>query len=127
MSTELSKFSLNISTVYITSSVSLIKMYCRIFFRLHSMLFYGVETWYMRLYKKDLKNVAVPYHKVFKRICGRNSYDSNHECLEQVNLSIFQDLFVKKQIQFTFRLFHSRSLCLSSYKYCFRYGSLFCK
>ena len=39
------------------------------------------------------------YHKAIKRICGRNSYDSNHECLENARLpilSIFllENLFV---------------------------------
>ena len=33
----------------------------------------------------------------------------------------------KKQIHFTFRLFHSRSPCLSNHRYYFRYGCLFCK
>ena len=77
--------------------------------------------------KKDLKNISVPYHKPSKRICRRNSYNSNHERLEQVNLPILKHFLAKKQIQFTFRLFNSRSPCLSNHKYYFRYGSLFCK
>ena len=32
-------------------------------FRLHEILFYGAETWYIKLIKKDFKKVSVPYHK----------------------------------------------------------------
>ena len=39
---------------------------------------------------------SVPYHKTIKRICGRNSYDSNHEALEQVDLPIFKRFLAKK-------------------------------
>ena len=59
-------------------------------FRLHAMLFYGAETWYIKLNKKDLRKISVPHHKAIKRICERNSYDSNHECLKQANLPIFK-------------------------------------
>ena len=59
-------------------------------FRLHAMWFYGAETWYIKLNKKDIKSISVLYHKAITRICGRNSCDSNHECLEQVNLPIFK-------------------------------------
>ena len=60
-----------------------------------------------------------------KRICRWNSYDSYHECLDQVNLHIFKHLLAKKQIEFTFRLFQSRSPYLSNHKYYFRYGFFF--
>ena len=96
-------------------------------FQLHAISFYDAETWYIKLNKKDLKNISVPYHKAIERICGRNSCDSNHECLEQVNLPIFKNFLGKKQIQFSFRLFQSRSPCLSIHKYYFRYGFLFSK
>ena len=91
------------------------------------MSFYGAETWYAKLNKKYLKNISVPYQKAIKRICGRNSYDSKHECLEQVNLPVFKHFLAEKQIQFTFRLFHSGSQCPSNHKYYFRYGTLVCK
>ena len=96
-------------------------------FRLHAMSFYGAETWYIKLNKKKPKNISVPYHKAIKRICGRISYDSSHECLEQVNLPTFKHFLAKKVIKFTFRVFHSRNPCLSNHKYYFTYGSLFCK
>ena len=85
-------------------------------FRLHAMSFYGAETWYIKLNKKDLKNISVPYHKAIKRICGGNSYESIHECLEQVNVSLFKHFLAKKQIQLAFRLFHSRNQSLSNHK-----------
>ena len=40
---------------------------------------------------------------------------STHERREQVNLPIFKNFLVKKQIQFTFRLFHSWSLRPDNY------------
>ena len=91
------------------------------------MSFYGAETWYIKLNKKYLKNISAPYHKAIKRNCGRNSYHSNQEFLEQVFLLIFKHFLAKKQYRFTFRLFHSRRPCLCIYKYYLRYGSLFCK
>ena len=75
----------------------------------------------------DLKNISVPYHKAITLVCGRNSYGSNRECLEQVILHISKHFLANKQIQLTFRLFHSRSPSLSIHKYYFKYGSLFCK
>ena len=39
--------------------------------RLHAMSFYGAETWYIILNKKDLKSISVPYHKAIKRMCGK--------------------------------------------------------
>ena len=65
-------------------------------FRLHAMSFYGAETWYINLNKKDLKNTSVPSHKAIKRECGRNSYDSNHECLEKVNSPFFKHFLANK-------------------------------
>ena len=76
-------------------------------FQLHTMSFYGVETWFIRLNEKDLKNIAVPYHKAIERICARNFNDSNNECLEKLYIPIFKHFPVKKQIQFTFRPSHS--------------------
>ena len=58
-------------------------------FRVHAMSVYGAETWCTELNKKDLKNISVAYNKAIKRICVRNSYDSFHECLEQVTLPNF--------------------------------------
>ena len=68
-------------TLYITNLVLLIKMICYTFLNnmqcRFRMLKPGIQN-----SKKCLKNFSVPYHKAIKRICGRNSYESNHECLE---------------------------------------------
>ena len=58
---------------------------------------------------KDVERAKLA-HKAIKRICGINSDDSSHECLEQVNLPILKHFLAKKLIQYTFRLFQSRSL-----------------
>ena len=55
------------------------------------MLSYAAETWYIKLNKRDLKNISVPYHKAIKRICGIKFNDNNHECLKH--------FLAKKQIQ----------------------------
>ena len=94
-------------------------------FKLHAMSFYGTETWFMKLYKKDIKKVAVPYHGAIKRICGRSWYDSNHECLEYAKLRIFKHLLAKKIICYAHKLFSSKSPCLSAHRYYFRHMSIF--
>ena len=43
-----------------------------------------------------------------------------------MTLPNFEHFQAKKQIQFSFQLFHSRSPWLSNNKYYFRYGSYFC-
>ena len=96
-------------------------------FRMHAMSFYGIETWFMKLSKKDLNNISVVYHKAIKRICGRNSYDSNHECLEYARLSIFKHLLARKFICYAHRLFTSKSPCLMIHKHYLKYNSVFRK
>ena len=65
-------------------------------FGLHAMSFHGAETWYMRLNKKNLKNISVPYQGAIKRDCVRNWYANNRECPEQVNLPVFKHSIAKK-------------------------------
>ena len=57
--------------------------------KLHAMSFYGVETWFIKLHTKGLNNTPIAYDKAIKRTCNRRAYDSNHDCLERVNLTIF--------------------------------------
>ena len=84
-----------------------------------------IRFWYP--FKKLTNGIHVHVILLNITLRRRNSYDINHECLEQVNLPIFKHFLAKKQIQFSFRLFHSRSPCLSNHTYYFRYGSLFNK
>jgi len=39
---------------------------------LHAMCFYGVESWFFKLFKKDLNKISIPYHKAIKRIYKRS-------------------------------------------------------
>ena len=80
------------------------------------MSFYGVETWLVRLHTRDLTIISIAYHKAIKRMHNKIPYDSNHECLEKVNLPIFKHLVAKKLINFAFSSFQSNSLCLSNHK-----------
>ena len=89
-------------------------------FELHDMSFYGVETWLMKLYAKDLNNISIAFHKAIKCMCNKRQYDSNHECLERVNQPICKHLVAKKLFNFAFSLFQSNSQCLLSHKYYFR-------
>ena len=68
----------------------LIEMYCYIFRDYIQCRFTVLKPGIQNSIKKYLKNISVPYHRAIKRTCGRNSYDSNHEYLEQVNLPIFK-------------------------------------
>ena len=61
-------------------------------FKLHDMSFYGVETWFMNLHTKYLNKISIAYHKARKRMCNKRPHDSNHECLERVNLPNFKHL-----------------------------------
>ena len=78
---------------------------------MHAMSIYGMETWFINLHKKDLNNMSVVYHKPIKRTYGRNSYDSDHECLEYVRLPIFKHVLARKFICNAKRLFTSKSPC----------------
>ena len=101
-------------------------MHCYIFSDYTQCRFIAL-TRYIKLNRKHLKNILVPYHEAFNRICGRNSYDSNHECLEQVNLLTSKHLHASKQIEITFRLFHYLSPCLGNHKHYLKYGHLSCE
>ena len=68
--------------------VLLMKMYCWFFSDYAQRKFFVLKPG-IRSLKEYLKIISVPHFKAIKRICGRNSYDSNHECFEQVNLPIF--------------------------------------
>ena len=74
-------------------------------FKLHAMSFYGVEL------------CLIAYHKAIKRMCNKIPYDSNHECMERVNLPISKHLVAKKLINFEFSVLQLKSPCLSSNKY----------
>ena len=69
-------------------------------FTMHVMSFCCIETWFLKLPTKDFTSISVAYHKVFKRICSRISYDSNHECLEYACLPIFKHFPTRKFICF---------------------------
>ena len=90
-------------------------------FRMHAMSFYGIETLFKKLHKKVLNNIPVVYHKAIKRNCGRNSYDSNHECLEYAHLPIFKHYLAKNFICYALRLIRSISPCLMTHKHYLKY------
>ena len=81
---------------------------------MHAMSFHGTETWFMKLHKKYLDNISVVYHKAIKRICCRNSYDSNHECLEYTCLSIVKNFLGRKFICYAHRLLPQKAHVLCS-------------
>ena len=92
-------------------------------FRMHVMSFCGIETSFKKILKKDLNNISVVYHKAIERICVRNSYDSNDECLEYARLPIFKHFLVRKFICFAHRLFTSKRPCLMVHKHYLKYKS----
>ena len=79
----------------------------------------------MKLHKKDLNNIPVIYHKAIKRICSRNSYDSNHECLKYAHLPVFEHFLAIKIVCYAHRLFTSKSPCLLIHKHYMKYNSVF--
>ena len=73
---------------------------------MHALSFYGMETRFIKLHNKDLNNIPVVYHKTIERICGRNSYDGIHECLEYAGLPIFKHFLAREFICYAYRVFH---------------------
>ena len=65
------------------------------------------------------------HHKAVKLIWGRNSYDSNHECLHYARLPIFKQLHARKSICYAHRLFTSKSPCLTMNKHYLKNNSVF--
>ena len=116
----------NNSTLYIRISVLLIKIYCCIFSDDTQCCFMVPKPRVWSLIKK-MRNFSMASHKTMKRFCGRNPYDRNHECLEQLNLPYFKIFIPKNQVQFTFRLLLFQSSCVGNHKLYLRYGYLFCK
>ena len=112
---------------YTKISVMLIPTSCYIFFRMHAMSIYGIETWFMKLDKKDLNNILVVYQKAIKHICGRNSYSVNLECLEYARLPTFKHFLVRKFICYVHRIFPPNSSCLMIHKPYLKYNSVFQK
>ena len=69
------------------------------------MSFYGVKTWFMKLYTKDLNNRSLASYKGIKSMYIQRPYENNHECLERDNLPILKYFVTKKVINFAFSLF----------------------
>ena len=63
-------------------------------------------------------------HKAVKYFCGRNSYDSNHECLEYPRLPIFKHFLDRKCICYAHRLFTSIRPYLMVRKHYMKYNSV---
>ena len=79
----------------------------------------------MKLHSKDLNNISVVHHWAIKPICGHNSYDNYHECLEYARLPIFKHFFGRKFKCYAQKLFTSKSPCLMNHKHYLRYNSVF--
>ena len=103
---------------------------------LHNNKHPNVEVMIFRDFTDSICNklICSKTWKTFQYLTIKLSYVSMEEALTIVimsvfkkRLSIFRHFLVKKQTQFTFRLFQSQSPRLSNHMYYFRYGSLFCK
>ena len=64
------------------------------------------------------------YHKAIERICGRNSYDSYHDCIEYACLSIFKHVLARKFICYAHRHFTSKSPCVMTHKHYLKCNSV---
>ena len=51
-------------------------------FKMHAMYFCGIKACFLKLYIKDLINKKLAYHETIKPIIGRNTYYTDHECLD---------------------------------------------
>ena len=89
------------------------------------VILWHINLVYESTQKKDQNNISVVYHKAIKRICGRISYDSNHECMEYARLPIFKLFLARKFICYAHRLFIPKSPCLMIHKHYLKYNSVF--
>ena len=94
-------------------------------FKTHAMCFHGIETWFAKLYKNDLKDVALAYHNAINKMASRRKFDSTHECLDSLKLPIFKHLLAKRMISFAFSIFKTDSPCMAYHRHYFRYQSTF--
>ena len=102
---------------YTKNLVMLIPTSSYTFFRMHVMSFYGIKTWFMKLHKEDLNNISVVCPKPVKRLCCRDSYNSNIECHEYARLAFFKHFPAWKFIYYAHRVLTSKSQCLMIHKH----------
>ena len=92
-------------------------------FRSYTSSFYGMESWCYKLSNMSLRKISVAYHKAVKRICGYNTWDSNHRACDDAGVPIFKHLHALRLIKYIFSLINTESVCLKRFKYFFRYRS----
>ena len=90
-------------------------------FKSYTSSFYGIETWFEQIKCYELNKIGVSYHKAVKRLSGLNMWDSNHVACEIVQVPIFKHLMAKRLICFWHNLCNSKSPCLITLKYYFRF------
>ena len=90
---------------------------------MHAMSLYGIETWYLKMHKKDLNNNSVVYHMATKRICDRNFYDRKHDCLENARLPTLKHFIATNFVCFAQTQFTSRRRILMIHRHYLRCDS----
>ena len=93
----------------------LVQSYC--------MSFYGSDLWFDYKNKRVFHGFAVAYHKALKRLAGLAPWDSNHRACEILKFPIFIHNINSRLISYFFSLVYSKSPCLSTLRYYFRYNS----
>ena len=96
-------------------------------FRMNAMSFYGLKTLLLKMHKKDMNNMSIVFDKAIERICGRNSYDSYHGCLEYAHLQNCKHFIAGQFICFNQRLFTSKNPSPLIHKQYLTYNSVFRK
>ena len=95
-------------------------------FKAYTSSFYGIDLWFDKVPPSHLNKLNVSYHKAVKRICGLNTWDSNHIACETVGVKTFPHLLAERLVCFWNKLCNSKSDCIKDLTHYFRYNSVIC-
>ena len=71
-------------------------------FRTYTSSFYGNESWFYNIIKKNIYRIGVAYHKAVKMISFLNIWDSNHLACSNIRPNIFCHVYAKRMITHVF-------------------------
>ena len=92
-------------------------------FKTFTSSFYGIDVWFEKITVTQLSKISVAYHKAVKRICGLNTWDSNHIACEIAGVKIFKHLLATRLLCLWKKVSESKSPCISALNYYFKFNS----
>ena len=93
-------------------------------FRSYCSSFYGLELHYDSKRKKNLKPMAIAYHKAIKKLCNLNKWESNHYACELLDVDVFIHLQAKRMFKFCTSVMSARNRIFRLLRYYINYQSM---